>query len=287
VPTNSNILRKLEEWKEKEEVDPKFIEFYQRLLRIQSRAEQRIGIPQLSLSSEAISERIEHGLPLIGFDELALDWSLLQDIFAEVTEAFATYPELFGEFPQSLKEPEPCPPLAKETAKAWFEGARLLSLMEVDEVSEHLLEAIIHATLNPFLVSYSKALLGLVNQERWRRGYCPICGGNPDFAFLDKERGARWLLCSRCDAEWLFQRLECPYCGTQDQDALAYFTDDEGLYRLYVCERCKRYLKALDLRQAKSEVLLPLERLFTFDIDAQAQEYGYSPCDRTYTRVKR
>jgi len=287
VPTNSNILRKLEEWKEKEEVDPKFIEFYQRLLRIQSRAEQRIGIPQLSLSSEAISERIEHGLPLIGFDELALDWSLLQDIFVEVTEAFATYPELFGEFPQSLKEPEPCPPLAKETAKAWFEGARLLSLMEVDEVSEHLLEAIIHATLNPFLVSYSKALLGLVNQERWRRGYCPICGGNPDFAFLDKERGARWLLCSRCDAEWLFQRLECPYCGTQDQDALAYFTDDEGLYRLYVCERCKRYLKALDLRQAKSEVLLPLERLFTFDIDAQAQEYGYSPCDRTYTRVKR
>jgi len=126
-----------------------------------------------------------------------------------------------------------------------------------------------------------------VNQERWRRGYCPICGGNPDFAFLDKERGARWLLCSGCDAEWLFQRLECPYCGTQDQDALAYFTDDEGLYRLYVCERCKRYLKALDLRQAKSEVLLPLERLFTFDIDAQAQEYGYSPCDRTYTRVKR
>jgi len=287
VPTNSNILRKLEEWKEKEEVDPKFIEFYQRLLRIQSRAEQRIGIPQLSLSSEAISERIEHGLPLIGFDELALDWSLLQDIFVEVTEAFTTYPELFGEFPQSLKEPEPCPPLSKERAKAWFEGARLLSLMEVDEVSEHLLEAIIHATLNPFLVSYSKALFGLVNQERWRRGYCPICGGNPDFAFLDKERGARWLLCSRCDAEWLFQRLECPYCGTQDQDALAYFTDDEGLYRLYVCERCKRYLKALDLRQAKSEVLLPLERLFTFDIDAQAQEYGYSPCDRTYTRVKR
>jgi FdhE protein len=287
VPINSKILKKLEEWKEKEEVDPKFIEFYQKLLHIQSRAEQRIGIPQFGLSSEAISERIEHGLPLIAFDEIALDWSLLQDVFAEVTEAFTTYSELFNDFPQNLKEPEPCLPLSKETAKEWFEGARLLSLIEVNEVSEHLLEAIIHATLNPFLVSYSNALLGLVNQERWRRGYCPICGGNPDFAFLDKERGARWLLCSRCDAEWLFQRLECPYCGTQDQDALAYFTDDEGLYRLYVCERCKRYLKALDLRQAKSDVLLPLERLFTFDIDAQAKEYGYSPCDRTYTRVER
>ena len=287
MPTNSKILRKLEEWKVKEDVDPNFIEFYRRLLRIQSRAKRRIGIPKPGLTSQTISERIEHGLPLVGCDDIALDWSLLQDIFAEVTGALATYPELFGEFPQSLKEPESRPSLSKEMVKAWFEGASLPPLTEADDVSEHLLETIIHATLNPFLVSYSKALLGLVNQERWRRGYCPICGGNPDFAFLDKERGARWLLCSRCDAEWLFQRLECPYCGTHDQDALAYFTDDEGLYRLYVCERCKRYLKTIDLRQAKSEVLLPLERLFTFNIDAQAQEYGYSPCDRAWARVKR
>ena len=59
--------------------------------------------------------------------------------------------------------------------------------------------------------------------------------------------------------------------------ALAYFTDDEGLYRLYVCEQCKRYLKAIDLRQAQAEVLLPLERYYTLDLDAQAQEQGYSP----------
>ena len=279
-----NILRKLEEWRQKEEVNPELIEFYRKLLHIQSRAERRIGIPKPGLTSETSSERIEHGLPLIGFDDLALDWSLLHDTFAEVTGAFATYSELFGEFPESLKKPEPCPSLPEETAKAWFKGGRLPSLEGVDALGEHLLEAIIHATLKPFLVSYSEALLGLVKQERWRRGYCPICGGNPDFAFLDNERGARWLLCSRCDAEWLFQRLECPYCGNQDQNALAYFTDDEGLYRLYVCEKCKRYLKAIDLRQAKSEVLLPLERLITFGLDAQAKEYGYSPADRACTR---
>ena len=44
-----------------------------------------------------------------------------------------------------------------------------------------------------------------------------------------------------------------------------------------VCDRCKNYLKAIDLRQAKSEVLLPLERLYTLDIDSQAQQYGYHP----------
>jgi len=120
-------------------------------------------------------------------------------------------------------------------------------------------------------------LLPEVDQERWRRQYCPVCGGPPDFAYLDKDAGARWLLCSRCDAEWLFQRLQCPYCGSQDQSALAYFTDDEGLYRLYVCEQCKRYLKAIDLRQTESEILLPLERLLTFELDVQARGKGYRP----------
>jgi len=75
----------------------------------------------------------------------------------------------------------------------------------------------------------------------------------------------------------LFQRLECPHCGNQDQDALDYFTNDDGRYRLYVCERCKGYLKAIDLRQTESEVLLPLERLLTLQFDMQAQEQGYSP----------
>jgi len=133
--------------------------------------------------------------------------------------------------------------------------------------------------LKPFLFAYSRLLLPEVDQELWRRRYCPVCGGKPDFAYLDKEKGARWLLCSRCDAEWLFLRLQCPYCGTQDQNALAYFTDEEEshLYRLYVCEQCHTYIKAIDLRCTESEVLLPLERVTTLDLDKQVQEKGYKP----------
>ena len=66
-----------------------------------------------------------------------------------------------------------------------------------------------------------------------------------------------------------------PYCGNQNQNTLAYFTDDDGLYRLYVCEQCRRYLKTIDLRQANGEIGIPLERLFTLSIDMEAREYGY------------
>lgn len=277
------IISQLEKRESKEGTLPQLLKFYQRLLRTQLRVEQKLAsLLETSLSSEAISARIERGLPLLSFDELALDRSLSQDIFVEVTAIFAEYPELFGELPKRLSGPSAGHLLTRKAAKAWFEGAKLPS---ADGVSEHLLAAVIHATLKPFLVSHAKTLLGFVELERWRRGYCPICGGSPDFAFLDKEHGARWLLCCRCDTEWLFQRLECPYCGTQDQNALAYFTGDEDLYRLYVCEQCKRYLKAIDLRRAKAEVLLPLERLYTSDIDRQAQEYGYNPYDKA-TKVK-
>ena len=102
-----------------------------------------------------------------------------------------------------------------------------------------------------------------------------MCGNKPDFSFLDKEMGMRWLLCSHCDTKWIFQRLQCPYCGTQNQDALAYFTDDKGVYRLYVCEQCHKYIKTIDLRHTGPEVLLPLERILTLDMDRQAQDKGY------------
>ncbi len=277
VGIDSKILRSLGEWEEKEGALPKPIELYRRLLCLQSEAESRIGVPRLDLSGEAISRRIECGSPLLEFDDLSIDWSLLRDIFQDVTAVVVSYSDVLGETPGSLGNFSSSLPLLKDVIKSWFEGSQFPPWLKDNSVNETLLELTIHATLRPFLASHREAFLSLVNQESWRRGYCPICGGSPDFAFLDKEQGARWLLCSRCDTEWLFQRLECPYCGNQDQNALAYFTDDKGLFRLYVCERCRHYLKAIDLRRSEHEVLLPLERFLTIDIDTQACKEGYTP----------
>jgi len=277
--TDNRVLGKLEEQQKKEGSLPELLEFYQRLLQIQSGVGQRIGLPSPSFSSDVIKKRTEQGKPILKFSDLELDWSLLRETFGKVTALFAEHPQLFGPAPKELKDLKPGRFPDKKTVRAWFDGAEMPAGTLPENVSEALVRNLIQASIKPFLSQYSIALLGLVDQERWRRGYCPVCGGNPDIGFLDKEEGGRWLVCSRCDAEWLFKRLECPYCGTADQNALAYFTDDKGLYRLYVCEQCKHYLKTVDMRQAKSEVLIPLERVLTLDIDSQAREFGYSPCD--------
>jgi len=281
VDKDSKILKKLTKQEKEEGKLPLLLDFYRKLLEIQSRAKKRISTPKPFLSKKVLSEQIANGVPLIRFDDLTLDLSPLRKIFVEVIAAFADYPEFFGELPEKLRESGAGRSLTKRAVKAWYEGTELPASITSGAASESLLRAAIQATLKPILTSYSKALIGFIDQEHWRRRYCPVCGGGPDFAFLDKERGSRWLLCSRCDTEWVFQRLECPYCGTQDQKSLAYFTDAKGLYRLYVCEQCKRYLKAIDLRQAESEeVLLPLERFYTLDLDSQAQKQGYNPYDK-------
>ena len=227
-------------------------------------------MPKFHLTKDEILQREREGISLLSFSELSVDWSAVRHLFDDLVDLVADF------FPSSPAKRFHDISDLKQVTKAWYEGESLEGRTEFQgSENEAILTMAIHSALWPFLSIQSEVLLPLVEQKLWRRGNCPICGGKPDFAFLDKEKGARWLLCSRCDAQWLFQRLRCPYCGNQNQETLAYFTDDEELYRLYVCEECKGYLKSIDLRKADSEVLLPLERILTLDLDNQAHEAGY------------
>lgn len=275
--TGSALLQKLEDMEKEEGKLPALLEFYGKLLRIQVGVGQGLRLPLTELPADTVPRRREPGKPLLSADEFVLDWcfALLRDTFEEVAALFAEFAVLFGHTPEELRESLPRHILTHDTVRAWFEGAELPATRSVGAT---LLRELVDAAVKPFLMCYSRTLLDRVDLERWRRGYCPICGGNADFAFLEAERGARWLVCSRCDAEWLFQRLQCPYCHTTDQNDLAYYANDDGLYRLYVCEHCKHYLKTIDLRKADPGVLIPMERLLTLRIDAQARRYGYLGC---------
>lgn len=271
------ILQELGEWKLRDVSLPRSVELYQQLLCLQVEIEAGLAIRECRLTEKEIVERVRQGLPLLRFDELSLDWPSVQEQFWAVTDILAHHvaPELG--YIQGLKNIVSNEALLREAIGDWYQGRPLSAIATEQCVAEELLSAAIQATLRPFLVSHAGVLLPLVKQELWRRRYCPVCGGRPDLAFLDTERGARWLLCSRCDSEWLFQRLECPYCGTVDQNALAFLTDDKGLYRLYTCDECHSYIKAVDLRQAETRILLPLERIISLDLDRQADEAGYGP----------
>ena len=273
--TTSKIYKKLAE-KEKEEGSlPLLLEFYKKLTDIQAKTQKRIGPIQPTISIRGISQRLKQGIPLVKFEEFAIDWNLVKTTFNTVVTLFAEYPQLFGEIPKRLKGTKGSQFLTKKALKKWFTG-KTLPLRLTDGINNNLIQSIIQATMQPFFNKHALALIDQVEGDSWRRNYCPICGGSPDLACLDNNVGARGLVCSRCDAEWMYQRLQCPYCRNVDQASLHFLEDEEsGFYRLYLCDKCHTYLKVIDLRKTEDEVLLPLERIYTLDLDLQAREKGY------------
>ncbi len=269
---NDRILERIEEWRQEDHSLPEILKFYKDLLSAQTEFRNCVSSEKPQLSEAEVAARIEQGIPLLEWNALSLDWPTFKNLFQIVITPIGKH---LNSAAEGLKEISSDMHLLQEMTEAWYENLPLSTWAQANGLEEGPLAAAIHCTIKPFLVAQAEALIGLVPQEQWRRNYCPVCGGKPDFAFLDREKGARWLLCSRCDAQWLFQRMECPYCGNKDQEQLKYFIDDEGLYRLYICNRCKTYLKTIDLRQTEAEILLPFERVLTADMDRQGQMEGY------------
>ncbi len=222
--------------------------------------------------SRSAQDRLHEAISILRFEDLLQDWALFQELFRKASSIIGEY------FPSNDSKLEKIPPkLLEKAANAWYRYSSLYPIADEIGVDWETLSLCLKAAFHPILIKYSETLSLLVNQDSWRRRTCPICGGKPDLAFLSKDSGARWLVCSRCDTEWLFFRLECPFCGNRDQERLAYLTDEKELYRLYTCEQCQKYIKAIDLRRTAGEVLFPLERVLTLDMDRQANEAGYKP----------
>ena len=271
-------LERLKELEKREDDPSRFAKVYRELFHIQMEARFLAGVVMPDLDERRVREQLSEGIPLILFEDFHPDWNQVHTVYKQILAWAAIDSDTSSEMIEDLRNIGSEPNLLREAAETWYRGLSLNTFSVAQNVDVERLTSVIGATLKPFLSAYSRLLLPGMDQELWRRKVCPICGGKPDFSSL-REGGARWLLCSRCDGEWLFSRIECPYCGTRNQESLAYFVSEEqpGLYRLYVCEKCHRYIKGIDLRVTGAEALVPLERMLTLDLDRHGQERGYRP----------
>ncbi len=272
--TTAELLKSFEEWAASAAHSSRFIDFYKALLKNQADAEYRIGLPGVHASLSELNRRILGGKPLLTAGEIDIDWPLVNDLFNEVAELFSQYPEIL-ELPSGLAETRI--ELTPGLLEAWFNRQTLPGQISGIEIDPFALSTLIHHTVRPYLTGYAMVFKGSFDQEFWRRNTCPVCGSTPSFAYLEKELGARYLVCSCCGANWLFQRLDCVFCRNTEHSSLSFWTDENGIYRLYLCEKCRHYLKAIDLRKTEGEVNLPLEAITSVDMDNQAEQLGYYP----------
>jgi FdhE protein len=110
--------------------------------------------------------------------------------------------------------------------------------------------------------------------EGWQEGFCPVCGSRAGMAELVGEEGRRSLCCSACAFRWPYKRLQCPFCGNDDLEKLAYFVAGDGPTRVDSCKLCSRYIKTRDSRKGNADVPLDVEDLLTMHLDLLAAREG-------------
>ena len=153
--------------------------------------------------------------------------------------------------------------------KSWLAGEELSS------VDRYLARA----SAGPLLESMPR--LATAPQAPADEGHCPACGGLPQLAFFGISgeslvSAPRRLLCSRCGQSWIYPRMVCAGCGSEDTARLPIYSDSErfaGL-RIDACEACRRYLVTVDLPKDPAAVPV-VDELAAVPLDLFARERGF------------
>jgi FdhE protein len=285
---DQEILARLGEAKENNPELTEVVDLQHDLLEAQMQVQVDLAAPQYS--AEEAQARFGQGVPLLRPQEMALDWEAFSILYGQVCQITAEHrPDLSAQFGDLLTLLDDNPARVRALVATYLEEGNLMATglgreteSEEEREQKELLTFVFNHALQPFLKAYADVLVPLIEQsvdtrwdKFWRRGRCPICGGEPDLAYLDDEAGSRHLVCSRCDSQWLYPRVKCPFCDTSEPHKLSYYPSEDDVYRVYVCQNCQRYLKVIDLRRAGRRVLFPVERVTTINLDVAVREEGY------------
>lgn len=151
---------------------------------------------------------------------------------------------------------------------------------DIEETDDNLdlIDLFVEESLRPELEYVADKYGKIVSQFGWMEGYCPICGKEPKIGEIRREEdGKRYLFCHQCGYKWNFRRIKCPFCGNEEQHSLAYFAvEGEERYHVDVCNKCRRYIKTVELPKSAEELNLDVEDIATLHLDMLAYEEGYN-----------
>ncbi len=153
-----------------------------------------------------------------------------------------------------------------------------ISELAVDlKVDPEILQFTLTQLAKPYAAKKAEGLAELLQESKWPKGYCPICGSWPEIGFLEGREGRRWLRCSFCSHEWTFSRTECPFCESDNPDKLEiFYSEDRPFERAELCHECGKYLVSVDLRDREG-IVRDVAALGMVYLDILAQQKGFLP----------
>lgn len=250
------------------------------LLQLQRRVQGRIPTARTPPSALVVRQRLSHGERLIELSDVPLDWSDLRLVLRQTADILRRHDSLdepsHTVINRLLRDAGRLEPLLK----SWYAETALPPDQRLPELQHHranlpgVLDDVLALGMKPFLARTVEGYGAAPELEDWGRGWCPFCGDAPELAVLTSH-DSRQLICGRCTGRWPWRAVGCPWCGEEDPRRLSAFASPDRHYRVYACNRCRRYLKAFDTRAASRAVLPAVDTIATLPLDAAAVQQGY------------
>ena len=276
----ARIIERIDAIEQKRPSHKEVLEFLKGIVTEQYEVKEQIKVEPVDIKEDMVKLKIREGFPLVDKQDLKLDMESGTTLFKRLCAVVQKRSEKIADDLKKINEKLDEGELNLEELfeKVVAEDEEYLdATAEKLELNKELLLFLAKNSINPLLEAYADQLKGYIDQKKWWKGYCPICGSKPIIAALRKKEGERFLLCSSCGFEWRFSRMTCPFCGTQEREKHRYFfiEKESKAYRVDVCEKCKKYIKTIDTREVYEDVALFVEDIGTLHLDIIAQKEGY------------
>jgi formate dehydrogenase maturation protein FdhE len=243
------------------------------LLSAQRRVQSRVPLPS-GVFDRRKPDRHQRK-PILQFKDLPIDWSDFRLMIRQTADILKRFDTLDG------PEYDRIQALARDgqieaVVSSWYEAVMAPARRKSDPRThdKELLDQVLLLAMRPFLARCAEALLPKIELGDWGQPCCPLCGGEPEFAYINPA-AERLLICGRCTGQWRYDPITCPYCENSDRTRITSFTSRDQRYRIYACDECHRYLKAYDGRDGSRPALLAVDSIATLPLDAAAIQRGY------------
>jgi hypothetical protein len=243
------------------------------LLSAQRRVQSRVPLPSITFDSRKPDRQQRR--PMLRFKDIPIDWTdfrLMIRQTADILKRFETLDSPEYDHIQTLARDGQI----EAVVSSWYEAAMAPARRKGDPRTpeKELLDQVLLLAMRPFLARCAEALLPKLEIGDWGHSSCPLCGGEPELAYINPA-AERLLICGRCTGQWRFDPIACPYCENNDRTRITSFTSRDQRYRIYACDVCQRYLKAFDGRDGSRPALLGVDSIATLPLDAAAIQRGY------------
>jgi FdhE protein len=250
--------------------------FFGAMFEAQFRAIDRVAVTEPGVATAVIEARKATRFPLIGVSEFTVDNQNAKELAATIIELARHSTPKLQEGAQYLMD-------AIGSGRLSYEVLFDMTLKRDDENATVegdpylLLFFGYHSLVPSILANRDLALRYLQEEEPWRTGYCPVCGGMPALSLLDPN-GERSYVCSFCRNRWVVPRLFCAYCSNTNGETLEYIvSEEEPEYRIDTCLQCHRYVKTVDTRKTDRWIYPDVEMLTSIHLDMKAVELKLQP----------